>query len=134
MPQNHELMTQLRHEKVARIAQDIPPVEVNGPASGELLVIGWGSTYGAIGSAVDVARGLGHTLSQVHLRHLNPFPSNLGDVLARFDKILVPELNRGQLSRLLRAEYLVPAEVLSKVQGQPFKVEEIVARIEEMLA
>jgi 2-oxoglutarate ferredoxin oxidoreductase subunit alpha len=134
MPENHERMTQLRHEKVARIARDIPLVEVNGPESGELLVVGWGSTYGAIASAVDAARERGHTVSQVHLRHLNPFPSNLGEVLGSFEKILVPELNRGQLSRLLRAEYLVPAELLSKVQGQPFKIAEIVARIEEMLA
>ncbi len=133
MPDNHERMTQLRHEKVARIVQDIPPVEVNGPESGELLVVGWGGTYGAISSAVDVARERGHAVSQVHLRHLNPFPSNLGEVLGNFEKILVPELNRGQLVRLLRAEFLAPAEVLSKVQGQPFKIGEIVARIEEML-
>jgi 2-oxoglutarate ferredoxin oxidoreductase subunit alpha len=96
-------------------------------------VVGWGGTYGAIASAVDEARARGHRVSQVHLRHLNPFPANLGEVLGGFRQILVPELNRGQLSRLLRAEFLAPAEVLSKVEGQPFKVSEIVARIEEML-
>ena len=134
MPHNHARMTQLRHEKVARIVQDIPPVEVDGPASGRLVVVGWGGTHGAIASAVDAARADGLPVSRIHLRHLNPFPANLGEVLAGFEQVLVPELNRGQLARLLRAEYLVPAQTLSKVEGQPFKVSEIRARIEEMLA
>jgi len=134
MPDNHERMTRLRAEKVARIARDIPPVEVDGPERGRLLVVGWGGTCGAITTAVDEARAAGRDVSRVHLRYLNPFPANLGEVLGRFERILVPELNTGQLSRLLRAEYLAPAESLSRVQGQPFKVGDIRARIEELLS
>ncbi len=133
-PENHGRMVQLRAAKVARIAQDIPPLEVNGADRGELLVVGWGGTHGAITSAVNEAREDGLDVSSLHLRHLNPFPSDLGEVLARFRQVLVPELNSGQLHRLLRAEFLVPAESLSKVQGQPFKVNEIRARIDRMLA
>ncbi len=133
-PENHERMTWLRHEKVARIARELAPVSVNGTPRGRLLVVGWGGTHGAIVSAVDEARAEGLDVSSVHLRHLNPFPSDLGEVLGRFERILVPELNRGQLARLLRAEFLVPAESLSKVQGQPFKVAEIRAGIEAVLA
>jgi len=132
-PKNNETMVRLRAEKVARIANAIPPVELNGPASGELLVVGWGGTHGAITSAVEEARSEGLDVSSIHLRHLNPFPTNLGDVLRRFRRVLVPELNLGQLSRLLRAEYLTPAESLTKVQGQPFQVAEIQARIASML-
>ncbi len=131
--ENHERMTRLRAEKVARAAAEIPPVEVDGPASGELLVVGWGGTFGAIASAVDEARAEGRSVSRIHLRHLNPFPSNLGEVLSRFRKILVPELNTGQLTHVLRGTYLAPAECLSKVQGQPFKISEILARIEALL-
>jgi 2-oxoglutarate ferredoxin oxidoreductase subunit alpha len=130
---NNEKMVKLRAEKVARIANAIPPVEVDGPESGELLVVGWGGTHGAITSAVEAARQQGLTVSSLHLRHLNPFPANLGAVLRSFRRVLVPELNLGQLVRLLRAEYLVPAEGLSKVQGQPFQVAEIQARIASML-
>jgi len=130
---NNETMVRLRAEKVARIANAIPPVEVDGPESGELLVVGWGGTHGAIISAVENARREGLTVSSLHLRHLNPFPANLGEVLRRFRRVLVPELNLGQLVRLLRAEFLVPAEGLSKVQGQPFQVAEIQARIGSML-
>jgi 2-oxoglutarate ferredoxin oxidoreductase subunit alpha len=130
---NNETMVRLRAEKVARIANAIPPVEVDGPDSGELLVVGWGGTQGAITSAVEAARREGLTVSSLHLRHLNPFPANLGEVLRGFRRVLVPELNLGQLVRLLRAEFLVPAEGLSKVQGQPFQVAEIQARIGSML-
>jgi 2-oxoglutarate ferredoxin oxidoreductase subunit alpha len=130
---NNETMVRLRAEKVARIASAIPPVEVNGPATGELLVVGWGGTHGAILSAVDAARSDGLDVSSIHLRHLNPFPANLGEVLGRFRRVLVPELNLGQLSRLLRAEFLTPAVSLTKVQGQPFQVAEIHARIAAML-
>jgi 2-oxoglutarate ferredoxin oxidoreductase subunit alpha len=132
-PSNHERMTKLRAEKVARMAQDIAPVEVNGRPRGELLVVGWGGTHGAITSAVEEARAEGLDVSSVHLRHLNPFPQNLGAVLRGFRRVLVPELNLGQLAMLLRAEYLVDAESLSKVQGQPFKVGEIKAKIGELL-
>jgi 2-oxoglutarate ferredoxin oxidoreductase subunit alpha len=132
-PANHERMQQLRAEKVARIVHDVPPLEVNGADRGDLLVVGWGSTHGAIASAVEEARALGRSVSSVHIRWLNPLPSNLGDVLRRFKRVLVPELNHGQLALLLRAKFLVDARSLTKVQGQPFKVGEIRARIEAML-
>jgi 2-oxoglutarate ferredoxin oxidoreductase subunit alpha len=133
-PQNHERMTQLRHEKVARIAREVPPAEVDGPDRGRLLVVGWGGTFGAIRSAVEESRERGLDVSHLHLRQLNPFPTNLGEVLGRFEHVLVPELNMGQLVKLLRAEFLVPAESLCKVQGQPFKIVEIRERIEKCLA
>jgi 2-oxoglutarate ferredoxin oxidoreductase subunit alpha len=133
LPANHGRMTRLRAEKVARIAQDIPPVEVNGPERGRLLVVGWGGTHGAITEAVEDAREDGLDVSSLHLRHLNPFPSNLGEVLSRFERVLVAELNGGQLCSLLRAEYLVPAESLGKIEGQPFRIEEIRARIDAIL-
>jgi 2-oxoglutarate/2-oxoacid ferredoxin oxidoreductase subunit alpha len=132
-PRNHEKMIQLRAEKVARIAQDIPAAEVFGPDRGELLVVGWGGTHGAITSAVEQARADGQPVSSLHLRHLNPFPSNLGEVLKRFDKVMVPELNCGQLTQLLRSEFLIDAQLLSKMQGQPFKVREIRDAIDAQL-
>ncbi len=132
-PQSHGRMGALRAEKIKRIANDLPPVEVNGSDRGELLLVGWGGTYGAITTAVNEAREAGQDVSSIHVRHLNPFPLNLGDVLRRFKQVLVCELNAGQLWRMLRAEYLVPAESLSKVVGQPFKVGEIRARINQML-
>jgi len=121
-------------EKIARIARDIPPAEVHGPGHGDLLVVGWGGTLGVITAAVSEARERGHAVSRLHLRHLNPLPANLGDVLSRFRRILVPELNLGQLSLLLRGIYLAPAEPFNKVAGQPFKVAEILERIEQALA
>jgi len=133
LPENHARMVQLRAEKVARIAKDIAPVEVNGADRGELLVVGWGSTHGAITTAVDEAGADGVDVSSIHLRHLNPFPANLGEVLGSFDRVLVPELNSGQLCRLLRAEFLTAAESLGKVDGLPFKVSEIRGRIDAML-
>ena len=134
LPDNHQRMVSLRAEKVARIANDLPPVEVNGSDGGELLLVGWGGTCGAITAAVNEARDDGQDVSSIHLRHLNPFPSDLGEVLSRFNQVLVAELNAGQLWRLLRAEYLTPAESLAKVEGQPFKILEIRARIDQMLA
>ena len=132
-PLNNARMIELRAEKVERIAREIPPLEVFGPQRGELLVLGWGGTRGAILSAVEEAQRDGLPVSAAHLRHMNPFPSNLGEVLAGFERVLVPELNLGQLCGLLRARFLVPAESLAKVQGQPLRVEEIRARIEQML-
>ncbi|MGI9591613.1 MAG: 2-oxoacid:acceptor oxidoreductase subunit alpha, partial [Myxococcota bacterium] len=120
-------------EKVARIAQSLPPVETFGPNRGDLLVVGWGSTHGAITSAVESAQQDGLAVSSIHLRHLNPFPSNLGEVLSRFDRVLVPELNAGQLAWLLRARFLVDAVSMTKLKGQPFKVAEIRARIAELV-
>src|SRR2546423_4311648 len=129
-PENHARMTRARAEKIARIAQDIPPQSVAlGADHGAVAVVGWGSTYGAIQQAVREAREDGIDVSHIHLRYLNPFPSNLGDLLKRFDRVLLPEMNSGQLVQLLRATYLVPAESLSKVQGKPFKVTEIVEAI-----
>jgi 2-oxoglutarate ferredoxin oxidoreductase subunit alpha len=132
-PKNNQTMVNLRAEKVARIAAEIPPLEVNGPERGDLLVVGWGGTHGAITSAVETARIDGLAVSSIHLRHLNPFPPNLREVLGHFERILVPELNEGQLCRLLRAEYLVPASSLAKIEGQPFKVGELRAAIERAL-
>jgi 2-oxoglutarate ferredoxin oxidoreductase subunit alpha len=126
-------MTDLRHAKIAGIARDLPDVAPYGAESGKLLVVGWGGTQGAIASAVDDARAAGHDVACVHLRHLNPLPPNLGAVLARFERVLVAELNVGQLARLLRAEFLVDAQSLSKVQGQPFKVSELRSGIERLL-
>ncbi len=128
-PENHERMVHLRAAKIAGIAASIPPVEVVGDDDAELLVLGWGSTWGAITSAVANVRARGEKVASAHLVHLNPFPSNLGEVLRRFPRILVPEMNTGQLSKLVRAEFLVPAEVVSKVQGQPFTSGELEDRI-----
>jgi 2-oxoglutarate ferredoxin oxidoreductase subunit alpha len=133
-PENSQRMQELRAEKVARIADEIPPLEVSGPDRGELLLVGWGGTYGAISSAAEAARRDGLPVSNLHLRHLNPFPRDLGEVLGRFEKVLVPELNMGQLTRLIRAEFLVDAQCLGKVEGQPFKVSEIRARIDALLS
>jgi 2-oxoglutarate/2-oxoacid ferredoxin oxidoreductase subunit alpha len=133
-PMNHETMVRLRAEKVERIARDIPDLEVFGdPDGGELLVLGWGSTAGAIHGAVNFARRAGLKVSRAHLRYLNPFPRNLGDVLARFDRVLCPEMNLGQLALLLRARYLKDVVTLSKVQGKPFSRQEILDKIQSIL-
>jgi len=124
-PQNHEYMVRLRDEKVNGIQEDIPLVEVNGGDSGELLVVGWGGTYGAIMTAVEQLQEENKPVSSIHLRYLNPFPKNLGSILSRFKKILVPELNLGQLRYVLRSKYLVDAAGFNKVQGKPFQVNEI---------
>jgi 2-oxoglutarate ferredoxin oxidoreductase subunit alpha len=122
---NHQLMTDLRREKIERLASRIPPVEVEGPTSGDLLLLGWGGTYGAITTAGRNLRKAGLKVSCAHLRYLNPFPANLGEVLKGFKHVVIPELNTGQLRLLVRAKYLVDARGLNKIQGQPFLVEEI---------
>lgn len=132
-PNNHEQMVRVRARKIAGIVREIPPTVVHGPESGDLLVVGWGSTHGAIEAATRTLRERGHAVSHVHLRHLNPFPGDLGDILRRFKRVLVPEMNLGQLVKLLRAEYLVDAIGLNKIQGQPFKVSEIVLKATRML-
>jgi 2-oxoglutarate ferredoxin oxidoreductase subunit alpha len=132
-PANHERMSRLRAAKVAGIAKDIPLAEVEGDEDAELLVLGWGSTWGAIGGAVDRVRSRGKKAARVHLTHLNPFPANLGEVLRRFPKVLVPEMNLGQLSRLVRAEYLVDARSINKVQGVPFTAGELELAVLEAL-
>jgi 2-oxoglutarate ferredoxin oxidoreductase subunit alpha len=127
-PANHEHMVHVRADKVAGIANDIPAVEVLGDADdAELLVVGWGSTWGAIDGAVNRCRRRGRKVAHAHLVHLNPFPANLGEVLRRYPRVVVPELNLGQLSRLLRAEYLVDARSVTKVQGVPFTAGELEA-------
>ncbi len=128
-PENHQKMSELRAEKVRRIQDVIPPTEIYGDDEG-LLVLSWGSTYGACRAAVDEVRAKGRPVGHVHLRHLNPFPKDLGAILKRFDKVLVPELNLGQLVKLIRCTYLVDAIPLSKIQGQPFFTHEVVAGIE----
>jgi 2-oxoglutarate ferredoxin oxidoreductase subunit alpha len=130
-PANHEHMVKLRAEKVARVAQDIPASEVEGDRDG-VLVIGWGSTYGAITSAVRKARAEGARVGHLHLRYLNPLPADLGGILDRYDNVLVPEMNLGQLALLLRAKFLRNVTQLNKVQGQPFKESEILASIQSL--
>jgi len=130
---NHDHMVRLRAEKVARIANEIPDAKVRGPQSGDLLILGWGSTYGSIYSAVSDLEREGIVVSQVHLRHLNPMPRNVGEVLRRFKKVLVPEMNLGQLALLLRAKHLVDVISYTKVEGKPFKRAEIMNKVRELL-
>jgi 2-oxoglutarate ferredoxin oxidoreductase subunit alpha len=132
-PDNHDFMIKLRAEKVERIAADIPLQEVDGDSKGELVVVGWGSTYGSIKTALQSIRARGKKVSHIHLRHLNPFPRNLGELLLGFNTILVPEINGGQLLRLLRAKYLVPAKGFNVVKGLPLKSEDIESTILEIL-
>ena len=132
-PDNHHRMTMLRHEKVAGIANDIPDLQVYGPARGEVLVLGWGSTYGALRSAVEQLQAEGHAVAHAHLRHLNPFPRNTGDVLTNFRRVLMPEVNMGQLRHLIRDRYLVDAIGLNKVRGKPFRIAEIDAAVRQLL-
>lgn len=132
-PENHEAMVRVRAEKVARIADFLPDQEIEGPESGKVLVISWGGTFGAVRTAARELQAEGKSVSHCHLRFLNPFPRNLGDIISRFDKVLVPELNMGQLRMLLRDKYLVDAQGLNKIQGKPFLVSEVVNAITELL-
>jgi 2-oxoglutarate ferredoxin oxidoreductase subunit alpha len=132
-PDDHENIVKIRAEKVGRLINTIPEQTVFGPERGDLLVIGWGGTFGAIRSAVSAAQSEGKSVASTHLRYLNPFPRNLGDVLSRYRQILVPELNLGQLSLLLNARFPVRTIGLNKVRGQPFKISEIKAKIDEVV-
>jgi 2-oxoglutarate ferredoxin oxidoreductase subunit alpha len=132
-PLNHEHMVRTRAEKVEGIAQDIPEIVPEGDPSGDLLIVAWGSTAGPITAAMKPMREKGHRIGHVHLRYLNPLPRNLGDILKRYKKILVPEMNMGQLVMILRAKFLVDAESYGKIQGKPFKQSEIETKIEELL-
>ncbi len=132
-PGNHHKMTLTRAERVARVVRDVPDLEVTGPEEGDLLLLGWGGVYGALTSAADRARSEGKSVASAHLRHLNPFPANLGEVLSRYDKVMVPELNNGQLSVLIRAQYLVDVIPFNKIAGQPFKIAELTGKIDEVL-
>ncbi len=134
-PANHELMVRTRQAKVDRIAESLPPLQVDDPSGkAKVLVLGWGSTYGPIGAGVRRVRRAGYDVAQTHLRHLNPFPKDLGEVLARYDKVLVPEMNLGQLSMLLRAKYLVDAVGHHQVNGMPLKAAELAQVIGELVA
>jgi len=134
-PQNHQWATDLRAAKVLKVADDIPPLEVDDPSGeADFLVLGWGSTYGAIRVAVDRARDRGKKVARVHLSHMNPLPKDLGEILRRYRTVLVPEMNTGQLVKLVRAEYLVDAQVFSKVQGQPMFAEELEEEIIRRMA
>jgi 2-oxoglutarate ferredoxin oxidoreductase subunit alpha len=132
-PLNHEHMVRLRAAKVESVANDIPPIIIEGDKSGDLLIIAWGSTHGPITAALNAQREKGRRVGHVHLRYLNPLPRDLGEVIGRFKKVLVPEMNMGQLLMILRAKYLVDAQGYNKIQGKPFKTSEIEQKIEEML-
>jgi 2-oxoglutarate ferredoxin oxidoreductase subunit alpha len=131
-PANHQHMVSTRAKKVENVAELIEPAKVAGPQSGDLLVLSWGGTYGACKTAVETCQQQGLSVGHVHLRWLNPFPKNLGEVLGKFKKVLVPELNLGQLRTLIRAKYLIDAVGLNKVQGRPFAVAEVMVKIKEM--
>jgi 2-oxoglutarate ferredoxin oxidoreductase subunit alpha len=132
-PENHHRMTVLRRQKIEGIADDIPPLEVQGPTNGDLLILGWGSTYGAIRSAVERLQAEGWSVAHAHLRHMNPFPLNTETVLRSYKHVLVPEVNLGQLSMLLRAKFLIDVVGLNRVRGKPFRIIEIKQAAEELL-
>ncbi|MCH8166160.1 MAG: 2-oxoglutarate ferredoxin oxidoreductase subunit alpha, partial [Planctomycetes bacterium] len=127
-PDNHEHMVRTRAAKVQRAAEIIPPLEVRGPDSGDVLLLGWGGTYGAITTAGDELRRRGRSVSTAHLRYINPFPSNLGEVLSRFNTIIIPELNLGQLRMLIRDRFLIDVIGINEVRGKMFQVEALVKK------
>jgi 2-oxoglutarate ferredoxin oxidoreductase subunit alpha len=132
-PENHHKMVTLRAEKIARIANDIPDLEVFGPAEGDLLLLGWGSTYGAIRSAAERLQADGKKVAHAHVRHLNPLPQNTEKVVKAYKRVLVPEVNLGQLVFLIRARFLVDAFGYNKVRGRPFRISEVVEAAEKLL-
>ncbi len=133
-PDNHQRMTDTRKVKIDNIANDIPAQDVAlGKAQGKLAVVGWGSTYGAIHQGVKRCQKEGYDVAHIHIRHLWPLPGNLKELLSGFDRVLVPEMNTGQLVKLLRSEYLIDAKALNKVSGQPYKISEIVNAIKAEL-
>jgi 2-oxoglutarate ferredoxin oxidoreductase subunit alpha len=134
-PSNHDMMVRLRQAKVDGIAADIPLLEVDDPTGdAEVLVLGWGSTYGPIGAAVRQVREDGGRVAQAHLRHLNPFPANTGEVVRRYERVLIPEMNLGQLAMLIRARFLIDAMSYNTVRGMPFKAAELTEAIKEVLS
>jgi 2-oxoglutarate ferredoxin oxidoreductase subunit alpha len=132
-PENHHHMVRTRAAKIAGIAREIPPTPVFGPKKGKVLVVGWGSTYGSITQAVKTLQSEGESVASVHLRHLNPLPPDLEGIMRSYDKVLVPEINMGQLLWILRSRFLIPAEGFNVVRGQPLKVREIKNKIMELL-
>ena len=134
-PANHDFMVRTRQAKVDRIADSLPPLEVDDPTgAARVLVLGWGSTYGPIGAGVRRVRKAGYHVAQAHLRHLNPFPKDLGEIITRYDRVLVPEMNLGQLSLLLRAKYLVDVVGYNHVRGLPLKAAELADAIGELVS
>ena len=134
-PENHQLMVKIRQEKVDKIADHIPLQKIElGPSKGKVLVLGWGSTYGAIKSAVLDLLAEGHEVAHAHLRHLRPFPKNLGEILHSYDQVLIPEINNGQLIKIIRDQYLIDAKGYNKIMGVPITKGELVTKIKEMLA
>lgn len=131
-PQNHEHMIKTRTEKIQRLSDSIPPLQVFGKEEGDILVVGWGGTYGAITSGVEQMQKDGISISSIHIRYLNPFPKNLEEILRSFDTVIVPELNQGQLASILRSRFLINAKSINKMQGQPFKVQEIIDGIKQL--
>jgi len=133
-PENHQLMVKIRQEKVDRIADYIPLQKIDsGPEKGKLLVLGWGSTYGAIKSACAELQYEGYAVSHAHLRYLRPFPKNLGEILKNFEQVLVPEINNGQLVKIIRDQYFVNAKAYNKIMGIPITKTEMVMKMHEML-
>ena len=133
-PENHQLMVKLRQEKVDKIADYIPEQKLdNGPEKGKVLVLGWGSTYGAIKSAVAEVLAEGYAVSHAHLRYVRPFPKNLGDILKNFETVLVPEINNGQLIKIIRDQFFVDAKPYNKIMGVPITKTELVMKLKEML-
>jgi 2-oxoglutarate ferredoxin oxidoreductase subunit alpha len=132
-PDNHQHMVNTRQKKVENASRLIPAQTVEGPQTGKLLVLSWGGTYGACATAVRECQAEGMSVALAHLRWMNPFPANLGELLSRYEQVLIPELNLGQLRMLIRAKYLVDAVGLNKVKGRPFDVHEVVAKIRQMI-
>jgi 2-oxoglutarate ferredoxin oxidoreductase subunit alpha len=130
---NHQRMVDLRAEKVARVVEDLPAQVVEGPSTGHLLVVSWGSTYGTLKTAVRQMRQRGESVAMTHLRYLHPLSAELGKILRQYDTVLVAELNRGQLAARIRAEYLVDVKTLNKTSGKPFTVAEVVCQMERIL-
>jgi 2-oxoglutarate ferredoxin oxidoreductase subunit alpha len=133
-PENHERMCRLRAEKVDRIADFLPEARADGPSEGDLLVLSWGGTFGAVYTACQKARNNGRAVAHLHLRSLNPFPRGLEEILARYRKVLIPELNLGQLAFMIRARFLIDAVSFAKVQGSPFTITEVEQKIGEVLS
>jgi 2-oxoglutarate ferredoxin oxidoreductase subunit alpha len=134
-PENHQLMVKIRQEKVDKIAEYIPEQKLDsGPEKGKILVLGWGSTFGAIKSACTELQAKGHAVSHAHLRYVRPFPKNLGEIIKNFDTVLIPEINNGQLIKIIRDIYFVDAKGYSKIMGVPITKTELVMKLEEMLA
>jgi 2-oxoglutarate ferredoxin oxidoreductase subunit alpha len=132
-PDNHQLMTQLRAAKIKAIEEDIDPLEFDADEGADTIVVGWGSTYGAIGAAIRRVRAQKKKVARAHIRHLNPLPKNTREVLSRFDKVIVPEMNMGQLSKIIRADFLIDTIGINQVRGLPFRAGDLAARIMEHL-